>query len=145
MPTARLELPTIVTPLCIIVFLFLLIFFFSSIRRHTRSLRDWSSDVCSSDLTLDDAQGRWDQAVRLAIGSDPNSANAKFADFAATTRQALDDQAAAVSDRLASSRAVLLITGWLTLLLGVLAAAAAWWGVSLRWGEYRGNRPRVTP
>src|SRR5438874_9437822 len=26
-------------------------FFFSSRRRHTRSLRDWSSDVCSSDLT----------------------------------------------------------------------------------------------
>src|SRR5438874_8922016 len=24
-------------------------FFFSSRRRHTRSLRDWSSDVCSSD------------------------------------------------------------------------------------------------
>src|SRR5699024_6300133 len=28
------------------------IFFFSSRRRHTRSKRDWSSDVCSSDLTL---------------------------------------------------------------------------------------------
>src|SRR3954470_1231649 len=26
--------------------------FFSSRRRHTRSLRDWSSDVCSSDLGL---------------------------------------------------------------------------------------------
>src|SRR5690349_22245155 len=28
-------------------------FFFSSRRRHTRSLRDWSSDVCSSDLQGD--------------------------------------------------------------------------------------------
>src|SRR5207249_5059915 len=27
-------------------------FFFASRRRHTRSKRDWSSDVCSSDLTL---------------------------------------------------------------------------------------------
>src|SRR5699024_1992151 len=27
-------------------------FFFSSRRRHTRSKRDWSSDVCSSDLFL---------------------------------------------------------------------------------------------
>src|SRR6266536_5860608 len=27
-----------------------LCFFFSSRRRHTRSTRDWSSDVCSSDL-----------------------------------------------------------------------------------------------
>src|SRR6266513_5297196 len=30
-------------------------FFFSSRRRHTRSKRDWSSDVCSSDL-LHEAQ-----------------------------------------------------------------------------------------
>src|SRR5699024_6354078 len=29
-----------------------LFFFFSSRRRHTRSKRDWSSDVCSSDLTI---------------------------------------------------------------------------------------------
>src|SRR5699024_12123668 len=27
-------------------------FFFSSRRRHTRSKRDWSSDVCSSDLNV---------------------------------------------------------------------------------------------
>src|SRR5256884_6230742 len=27
-------------------------FFFSSRRRHTRCSRDWSSDVCSSDLEL---------------------------------------------------------------------------------------------
>src|SRR6266542_6014537 len=27
-----------------------LFFFFSSRRRHTRCYRDWSSDVCSSDL-----------------------------------------------------------------------------------------------
>src|SRR5438132_13883895 len=31
-----------------VVFVF---FFFSSRRRHTRSLCDWSSDVCSSDLS----------------------------------------------------------------------------------------------
>src|SRR5204862_4034588 len=30
---------------------FFFFFFFSSRRRHTRSLRDWSSDVCSSDLS----------------------------------------------------------------------------------------------
>src|SRR5205809_1636863 len=29
---------------------FIYIFFFSSRRRHTRCSRDWSSDVCSSDL-----------------------------------------------------------------------------------------------
>src|SRR5690606_39530364 len=29
---------------------FFVVFFFSSRRRHTRFSRDWSSDVCSSDL-----------------------------------------------------------------------------------------------
>src|ERR1039458_10752601 len=30
----------------------LVFFFFSSRRRHTRCLSDWSSDVCSSDLVV---------------------------------------------------------------------------------------------
>src|SRR5690606_40216810 len=36
------------------------VFFFSSRRRHTRFSRDWSSDVCSSDLWEDAS----DEAVR---------------------------------------------------------------------------------
>src|SRR5207249_4530253 len=32
------------------MFMYCFFFFFSSRRRHTRSKRDWSSDVCSSDL-----------------------------------------------------------------------------------------------
>src|SRR5699024_12092593 len=40
-------------------------FFFSSRRRHTRSKRDWSSDVCSSDLEQPDHQ------VRAATGGPP--------------------------------------------------------------------------
>src|SRR5690606_41603383 len=35
----------------ILLFLLCFLFFFSSRRRHTRFSRDWSSDVCSSDLT----------------------------------------------------------------------------------------------
>src|SRR5258705_368945 len=37
-------------------------FFFSSRRRHTRCLSDWSSDVCSSDLP----QGHMQMMVRMA-------------------------------------------------------------------------------
>src|SRR5437762_4364563 len=33
-------------------------FFFSSRRRHTRYIGDWSSDVCSSDLAAEDATER---------------------------------------------------------------------------------------
>src|SRR6266516_6502001 len=49
--------------------LFIFFFFFSSRRRHTRSYGDWSSDVCSSDLVVGDAdvggEGRDDRAVLL--------------------------------------------------------------------------------
>src|SRR5438874_8728132 len=43
------------------------VFFFSSRRRHTRSLRDWSSDVCSSDLPMlsSDTQDRRRVAKRI--------------------------------------------------------------------------------
>src|SRR5204862_2619394 len=34
------------------------VFFFSSRRRHTRSLRDWSSDVCSSGLIASTSRSR---------------------------------------------------------------------------------------
>src|SRR5690242_21039729 len=35
----------------LVFFFFVFFFFFSSRRRHTRLTCDWSSDVCSSDLT----------------------------------------------------------------------------------------------
>src|SRR5699024_12099167 len=38
--------------------MFCRIFFVSSRRRHTRSKRDWSSDVCSSDLAQPVLRGR---------------------------------------------------------------------------------------
>src|SRR6266516_981493 len=43
----------------------IILFFFSSRRRHTRSYGDWSSDVCSSDLVVADAEGTvWTLGVR---------------------------------------------------------------------------------
>src|SRR2546429_2157454 len=48
-------------------------FFFSSRRRHTRCSRDWSSDVCSSDLT----NFIWDTAAQL--GYKNNFANEDYA------------------------------------------------------------------
>src|SRR5215475_184066 len=49
--------------------LFVFFFFFSSRRRHTRFSRDWSSDVCSSDLmssTLQDP--KWTNVKVLTGG-----------------------------------------------------------------------------
>src|SRR6266496_4344309 len=47
-----------------------LLFFFSSRRRHTRSLRDWSSDVCSSDLSANEG-GKVDRVERLGHVMEP--------------------------------------------------------------------------
>src|SRR5438045_8735751 len=41
-------------------------FFFSSRRRHTRCLSDWSSDVCSSDL-----EAGFQRAERVATDGQP--------------------------------------------------------------------------
>src|SRR5690625_4514526 len=40
----------------------MIIFFFSSRRRHTRWPRDWSSDVCSSDLTCQECRAGFEQS-----------------------------------------------------------------------------------
>src|SRR5690606_40826269 len=51
-PKARFVRPLLkelVSWICIVLF-YSFYFFFSSRRRHTRFSRDWSSDVCSSDL-----------------------------------------------------------------------------------------------
>src|SRR6266496_6318801 len=51
-------------------------FFFSSRRRHTRSLRDWSSDVCSSDL----------DEIRDLVSGEPNLPGGKRVHRAADLR-----------------------------------------------------------
>src|SRR3712207_6039937 len=49
---------------------YFLFFFFSSRRRHTRYWRDWSSDVCSSDLTCieDTRTAGVESALCLGVG-----------------------------------------------------------------------------
>src|SRR5260221_9366708 len=52
-----------------VVYLFFFFFFFSSRRRHTRSLCDWSSDVCSSDLMITHLDGTFSARTCRAIPS----------------------------------------------------------------------------
>src|SRR5207247_2894399 len=53
----------VISMLRVTLSIFLSCFFFSSRRRHTRSTRDWSSDVCSSDLF-----GFGLQAIEASVG-----------------------------------------------------------------------------
>src|SRR5205814_4571570 len=50
------------------------VFFFSSRRRHTRCLSDWSSDVCSSDLGVVTGEHGWTFYLKAQPG-DPNRAS----------------------------------------------------------------------
>src|SRR3989442_14049917 len=47
----------------------MIVFFFSSRRRHTRCGRDWSSDVCSSDLPTSETSVSSATMITPAIGS----------------------------------------------------------------------------
>src|SRR3712207_7759067 len=58
--------------------LYYFFFFFSSRRRHTRYWRDWSSDVCSSDLAP--AQRQPGGLVPLGRGGPRESAGGRQAD-----------------------------------------------------------------
>src|SRR5690606_41074895 len=49
-----------VVPICFVLEFCCVCFFFSSRRRHTRFSRDWSSDVCSSDLLATVDMALWD-------------------------------------------------------------------------------------
>src|SRR5206468_8423352 len=51
--------------LYLVLFFIFFFFFFSSRRRHTRSDRDWSSDVCPSDLE----SGNWGKRRRTRCSS----------------------------------------------------------------------------
>src|SRR6266436_2188180 len=69
------------------------VFFFSSRRRHTRCSRDWSSDVCSSDLLLGGVPGQRTVAdLSPPQPSDGAQAVEKIRTVGAPADEALDQQ-----------------------------------------------------
>src|SRR5207249_8581446 len=66
-------------------------FFFSSRRRHTRSKRDWSSDVCSSDLPVLPAALMIEWLAHGALHPNPGLAFAGFDDFRVLKGVSLSD------------------------------------------------------
>src|SRR5438445_1667582 len=68
--------------MCLFVF-----FFFSSRRRHTRYWRDWSSDVCSSDLGYGGILSARARCSELASGKIPPYPGVQTSDHAKTDRE----------------------------------------------------------
>src|SRR5699024_11588784 len=71
-----------------------LIFIFSSRRLHTISKRDWSSDVCSSDLTIvlaDVVEATEDEAAAAQASNIAGANDADTAQFAAAQDEAKDE------------------------------------------------------
>src|SRR5882724_12425554 len=81
-------------------------FFFSSRRRHTRCLSDWSSDVCSSDLVED---GGDDAAVAMSGWSGVALVEAEAADVAVAPFVVCEAQAHAFGIVFAASETVVLL------------------------------------
>jgi len=84
-----------------------------------------------------DLDGDWDAAVELAVSTADGSSNALFTQYDNLTEQALNEEPSEAADRLAEVGDRLMPTAVLLLVLGLLCAAGAWWGVSLRLDEYR--------
>src|SRR6266699_2349922 len=87
-------------------------FFFSSRRRHTRCGRDWSSDVCSSDLAdvvekerriaeqITRDEGKPEQAIGKIVDG---RLNAYFKDVVLTEQAFVKDQKTAIKQVLAQN------------------------------------------
>jgi hypothetical protein len=86
---------------------------------------------------LDKDDGNWDGAVDKAIGAGAQDSNALFQKFDQASAGALTQAAGQVSSDLRSGSSAVLLRSWLLLVVGLLAAAGVWWGISERLGEYR--------
>src|SRR5690606_39302347 len=80
-------------------------FFFSSRRRHTRFSRDWSSDVCSSDLA--DRSSEAAREIRDMVAQIRNEIAASVA-FMNQSAAMVNEQAASAGDVDASLQALVL-------------------------------------
>jgi len=84
-----------------------------------------------------DNGGDWDGAVALATGPEPDAGNATFAAFDTSSEAQLGALSGQTAQQLDDAGGWLPVSGALGVLAGLLAAACAWWGVSLRLEEYR--------
>ena len=106
----------------------------SKIAPGTKELLAWNT---AHQKVYTAAQSDWIPAIKQATSTGQGSVNATFEALNSATKDALTKQAKAVDKDLGGSHGALVVLGWLTLVVGLLAAGAAWTGVSQRLEEYR--------
>jgi hypothetical protein len=99
------------------------------------SLDAWTAK--HADIRALDDAGKWDEAVALAISTDPGSPNAAFDAFSTAASDSLQASASATKHALSGAGSAAVLVGWLILVAGLLAAVLSWRGISKRVEEYR--------
>ncbi|MDQ0375087.1 hypothetical protein [Cellulomonas humilata] len=96
---------------------------------------DWLA--AHAEIRALDDEGKWDEAVALAISDEPGAPNDVFATFSAAAESSLDASAQLTNEGLSGAGGAVVRIGWLMLIAGLLAAVLSWRGISKRVEEYR--------
>ena len=99
------------------------------------ALEAWTTE--HEAIRAADDGGDWDGAVALATATGPGTSSDAFAQFSGLARSRITADADQVADELSGSGRSSVLVGWLALAVGVVAAAFAWRGLSVRLREYR--------
>jgi hypothetical protein len=91
------------------------------------------------DVRKNDTDGKWDDAVNLAVGKSEKDANSvnTFNAFDRNSASRLQDASTSVQSKLTDARDGLPPIGWLGIPIGIAAALLVAWGMSQRLEEYR--------
>ncbi|HEX9371847.1 MAG TPA: hypothetical protein VF897_12615, partial [Roseiflexaceae bacterium] len=111
----------------------------SGLRPDAKSLpAGWKSyTAIHTAIRSADDNGKWEDAVDLAIGTTGNTSNQAFTAFDTSSATVLGSTVDETRSKLSDAGGPLPITRWLCFAAGLLAAICAWLGVSQRLEEYR--------
>jgi len=105
---------------------------------QSRLAGEWTTYLGAHDaIRQDDKNGDWDAAVKKALATDKDSANAKFTTFATDAQSTLDRYGADTQSALRGPIVWVTVLGWLLLALCVTAALLVLRGMGQRIEEYR--------
>jgi hypothetical protein len=89
-----------------------------------------------TEIVAADDAGDWNAAVRLATSTEPDSSSEALAAFDQASQGVVAEAASTTTDSLRSGGVLAVLLTIVTLLVGLLAAGAATWGVTQRRKEY---------